>query len=60
MYEECFQNYKALKIRVLSLEESLREKETMNEKLKYDVANLICFNNTNQRRIEYLIFHSLR
>lgn len=27
----------------------------MNKKLKYDVANLIHFNNTNQQRIEYLL-----
>ncbi|CAB4412394.1 unnamed protein product [Rhizophagus irregularis] len=62
MNEKLLQECKELKCRVLLLENSLqdkesrfRENETMNEKLKYDVANLIHFNNTNQQRIDYLL-----
>ena len=58
MNEECLQEYKALKSRFLLLEKSLQDKETietMNKKLKNDVANLIHFNNTNQQRNAYLL-----
>ncbi|CAB4405686.1 unnamed protein product [Rhizophagus irregularis] len=67
MNEKLLQECKELKCRVLLLENSLqdkesrfRENETMNEKLKYDVANLIHFNNTNQQRIDDYLLSQLK